>query len=136
MPVDDFLFWAKDEKDISELAMRLCEEEMDLEQEDDAAGFLGVRLKKSESSGLIEMKQTGLINRIIEALGLDKGTVNGKFTPAEANPLVKDEDGPSASGDISIMPVLWVCFCTWLGILVLILPMQSTVVPGTCSVQN
>ena len=104
--VDDFLFWAKDEKDISELAMRLREEEMDLEQEDDAAGFLGVRLEKSESSGLIEMKQTGLIDRIIETLGLDKGTVNGKFTPAEANPLVKDEDGPSASGDFNYASVV------------------------------
>jgi hypothetical protein len=52
------------------------------------------------------MKQTGLIDRIIEALGLDKGTVNGKATPAEANPLVKDEDGPPASGDFNYASVV------------------------------
>ena len=32
-----------------------------LEQEDDAAGFLGVRMERDEKTGLIEMKQTGLI---------------------------------------------------------------------------
>ena len=53
MYVDDFLFWAKDEKDIHDLALRLREEEMDLEQEDDAAGFLGVRLSKDDSTGLL-----------------------------------------------------------------------------------
>lgn len=103
--VDDFLFWAKDEKDISELALKLREEEMDLEQEDDAAGFLGVRLEKTED-GLIEMKQTGLIDRIIETLGLDKGMVNGKATPAESVPLVKDEDGDPAVGDFNYASVV------------------------------
>ena len=42
--VDDLLFWARDEKDINDLAMKLREVGVDLEQEDDAAGFLGVRL--------------------------------------------------------------------------------------------
>jgi hypothetical protein len=79
---------------------------MDLEQEDDAAGFLGVRLEKDTSTGLIEMKQTGLIDRIIEALGLDKGTVNGKSTPAEATPLVKNEDGEAASGGFNYASVV------------------------------
>ena len=31
--VDDLLFWARDEKDIHELAMRLCEVGVDLEQD-------------------------------------------------------------------------------------------------------
>ncbi len=44
---------------------------MALEQEDDAAGFLGVNFVHDKCNGLIEMKQTGLINRVIEALGLD-----------------------------------------------------------------
>jgi hypothetical protein len=29
------------------------------------------------------MKQTGLIQKIIEAVGLDDGMVKGKYTPAE-----------------------------------------------------
>ena len=59
--VDDILFWAKDEADINELAMALRAEGLLLEQEDDAAGFLGVRLSKTKD-GHIKMKQSGLID--------------------------------------------------------------------------
>ena len=104
--VDDILFWSKDEKHIHELAMRLREQGVDLEQEDDAAGFLGVRLERDEQTGLLEMKQPGLIDRVIETLGLDVGTVNGKATPAEHAPLVKDEDGPEARRDFSYSSVV------------------------------
>ena len=106
MFVDDILFWSKDEKHIHDLAMQLREQGVDLEQEDDAAGFLGVRLEKNEETGMLEMKQTGLIDRIIEALGLDVGTVNGKATPAEHAPLVKDVDGPEARRDFSYSSVV------------------------------
>ena len=34
------------------------------------------------------MKQERLNDHVIEALGLDDGTVNGKATPAKAKPLV------------------------------------------------
>jgi hypothetical protein len=53
--------------------MQLRELGVDLEQEDDAAGFLGVTLKQDSETGLLEMKQTGLIKQVIEALGLDDG---------------------------------------------------------------
>jgi len=66
---------------------------VDLEQEDDAAGFLGVTLDRDYPSGLLEMKQTGLIKIVIEALGLDDGYAKEKHTPAESKPLVKDADG-------------------------------------------
>ena len=42
--VDNLLFWARDKNDIHDLAMNLRELGVDLEQEDDAAGFLGVTL--------------------------------------------------------------------------------------------
>ena len=42
------------------------------------------------------MKQTGLIGRVIEALGLDDGYARVKHTPAETKPLVKDVDGAPA----------------------------------------
>ena len=48
--VDDLLFWARDEKDIHELAMRLCELGIDLVQEDDVAGFLGVHMKRDANT--------------------------------------------------------------------------------------
>ncbi|KAL7465925.1 hypothetical protein ACHAXS_006230 [Conticribra weissflogii] len=104
--VDDLLFWAKDEKDIHDLAIKLRELGVDLEQEDDAAGILGVRLEKNDQTGQLEMKQTGLIDRVLEALGLDSGTVNGKLTPAEGKPLVKDSDGEPARGTFSYPSVV------------------------------
>jgi hypothetical protein len=39
---------------------------------------------------LLEMKQTRLMNWVIEALGLDFGLVKGKHTPSESKPLVKN----------------------------------------------
>jgi len=45
--VDYILFWATNEKFINELAGRLCDQGVLLEQEDDAAGFLGVNMTKT-----------------------------------------------------------------------------------------
>ncbi len=52
------------------------------------------------------MKQTGLIKRVIEALGLNDGLVKGKFTPSESKPLVKNLDGEAASGAFSYSSVV------------------------------
>ena len=52
------------------------------------------------------MKQTGLINRVIKALGLDNGYAKGKYTPSEDKPLVKDEDGQAANGVFSYASVV------------------------------
>ena len=106
MYVDDLIFWSRDEKHIFGIAQHLCDLGGLLEQEDDAAGFLGVKLTRDNTTGLIEMKQTGLIERVIESMGLDVGTVNGKWTPAEAKPLVKDEDGEQGSGDFNYASVV------------------------------
>ena len=55
------------------------------------------------------MRKTGLTDRIIEALGIDMGTVNGKAEPSEGHPLVKDEKGYPAHGDLS--------YCSAIGML-------------------
>ena len=103
--VDDLLFWSKDEEHIHELAIKLRAAGVDLEEEEDAAGFLGVKIEKN-SDGLLELKQDGLIDRIIETLGLDDGSVHGKATPADLKPLVKDADGEDAHGDFSYSSVV------------------------------
>ena len=54
----------------------------------------------------MEMKQTVLIDQVIETLGLDLGTTSGKFTPAEAKPLVKDADGEPALGEFSYSSIV------------------------------
>ena len=81
--------------------MQLHELGIDLEQEDDATGFLGVTLEWDPETGFLKMKQTGLIKWVIEALGLDDGCAKGKYTPSESKPLVKDINGDSASGAFS-----------------------------------
>ena len=121
--VDDLIFWAMNDSDIHSLATQLRDLGVDLEQEDDAAGFLGVRLVRDSKTGLLEMKQTGLTDRIIEALGLDLGTVNGKATPSEGCPLVKDEKGDLLM-EISATAVSLGCFSTSQVIHDQILPMQ------------
>jgi hypothetical protein len=85
---------------INDSAMQLRELGLDLEQEDDAAGFLGVTLEQDPETSLLEMKQTGLIKCIIKALKLDDGAKE-KFNPSESKPLVKDVNGDLASGAFS-----------------------------------
>ncbi len=92
---------------IKDSAMQLPELGMDLKQEDDAAGFLGVTLEQDSETGLLEMKQAGLIKHIIKSLGLDDGAKR-KFTPSESKPLVKDVNGELASGAFSYSSV--VCY--------------------------
>ena len=103
--VDDILFWSVDEAYINELAAKLRQQGVLLEQEGDAAGFLGVQMTKTEE-GLLEMKQTGLIDRILDALGLDSKLATNKWTPAESKPLTRDEDGELPQGSVSYSSVV------------------------------
>ena len=101
--VDDLIFWCCDVANIDRVVMELRKLGVALEQEDDAAGLLGVKMECDSNTGLFEMKQTGLIERVIEveALGLDDGYAWGKHTLAETKPLVKDEDGVAAAEGFS-----------------------------------
>ncbi len=104
--VDDLIFWSKDVPLINEDAMVLRKLGVNLEQEDNAAGFLGVTLDPDGPSGLLEMKQMGLIKRVIEALGFDDGHAKGKHTPVESKPLVKDADGEGVHGGCSYRSIV------------------------------
>jgi hypothetical protein len=104
--VDDLIFWACNEKDIHHIAMKLREVGVDLEQETDDAGFLGIRMECDSDTGLLEMKQEGLTLGIIEAMRLDIGFVTPKWTTAEAAPLVKDSEGAPATGAFSYSSVI------------------------------
>ena len=55
---------------------------------------------------LIDMKQTGFIQSVIEAVGLDNVIVKGTFTPSEHMPLEKDADGEPPSGMFSYISVV------------------------------
>ena len=49
-----------------------------------------------------------MIQRVIEAVGLDDGMVKGKFTPSKQRPLVEDSDGERPSGMFSYSSVVGV----------------------------
>ena len=44
------------------------------------------------------MKQTGLVQRVIEAVGLDDGMLKVKFKPSDQRPLVRNSDDKPPSG--------------------------------------
>jgi len=92
--VDDLLFWSPMAELINELAEHSRAEEIKLGEEGDAAGFLGVQLRRDETMGYIHMTQEGLSKRIIEALRFGMNVTKPKGTPAEQKPLIKDENGP------------------------------------------
>ena len=52
------------------------------------------------------MKQIGLIDRVIETLGLENGMAKDKYTPSESSPLVKDAYGLAACGSFSYSSVV------------------------------
>ena len=79
---------------------------VDLEEEDDAAGFLGVKLTKDGDVGQIMMTQEGLTDRIIEALGLDTEMSKPSGTPCLKAPLAKDLNGDPVSGNFSYSSVV------------------------------
>ncbi len=66
-------------------------------QEDDTAGFPGVDMKHNCKNGFLNMTRKCLIKQVSEALGLNVGTTNRKFTPADGKPLTKHLHGESAS---------------------------------------
>jgi hypothetical protein len=104
--VDDLIFWACNEKDIHHIAMKSREVGVNLEQETDAAGFLGIWMERDPDTGLLEIKQEGHTLCIIEALGLDIGTVTPKWAPADSAPLVKGAEGAPATGAFSYSSVV------------------------------
>ena len=63
---------------------------LELNVEDDVAGFLGVLIKKLDGDR-IELTQTGLIKTILEAIVIEGA--NPKSTPAETEALPADKTG-------------------------------------------
>ena len=60
-------------------------EDFDLKEEDNVAGFLGIKLNYLED-GSIQLRQDGLVNRIIASLGLNE-SFNSSAVPTDSRPL-------------------------------------------------
>ena len=104
--VDNILFWSVNENYIHEKAMQLRKQGVDLEQEENIAGFMGVTLGRDEANGLLEMKKVGLVDCVTKTLGLGDGMTKRKFTPYESKLLVRDADGSAPYGTFSYSSVV------------------------------
>ena len=103
--VDDCLFFSPKEEYIDKLLKDLKEKcSLDLNVEDDVAGFLGVNIDRRED-GSIELTQSGLTQRIITALGLES-TSNTAATPSETKALGSDPEGASCQESFSYASVV------------------------------
>ena len=80
------------------LAIKIRDILVYLEKEENAAGFIGVNLEHDEETGLLEMKQTGLIDCVSTPIGLDKSMAKENYTPTGSVHLVNNEDGVPVSG--------------------------------------
>jgi hypothetical protein len=93
--VDDCLFFACNEEAIQNAIQMIKDKGMDLEVEDSVGGFLGISIQRTandDGDEYITLTQRGLIDRIINALGLGDNS-NGLNTPAPEKPLPKDSEG-------------------------------------------
>ena len=98
--VGDTLFFARDDKHIDAIidALRGPGIEMELEEEDNVSGFLGVLMDPDTEKGTITLTQKGLTERIIKFLNV--GSLPTATTPAIPNTTLpmheNDGDPPEA----------------------------------------
>jgi hypothetical protein len=89
--VDDALFVYKSPEEVNILTRKMKDLGMLFEEESDVAGYLGVLIDRDPDNDTITLRQSGLAQRIVEALHLDDDTPSIK-TPADAF-LPQDKDG-------------------------------------------
>jgi hypothetical protein len=103
--VDDCLFFSPSDDAIERAFDRMPEAGLDFNIEEDVKGFLGVLITaKNDGTGAIKLTQTGLIDRIITAKGLDDANV--AQTSAEYGALPKDATGTEFQEDWSYRSIL------------------------------
>jgi Reverse transcriptase (RNA-dependent DNA polymerase) len=100
--VDDTLFFAPSQEYIDDVLAKL-RQTMEIEVEDDVAGFLGVHIKRNDD-GTVVLTQQGLIDRCIAALGVEGLPI--KHTPAEYGCLGSCRESDPAQGTYSYPSVI------------------------------
>ena len=88
------------------MALALRVEGVILEQEIETYGLLVVKLAHNYETGLLEIRQDVIINRVVEDLGLDDGAAKFKWNPDKAKTLIKDEEGVTMSGNFSQISIV------------------------------
>ena len=89
---------------------------MDLQVEDDVAGFLGVHIERFDAldengtkTSYIKLLQSGLIDRIIAALNLEPSNSQGCQSPAPVESLPMDKDGTAFDDSFNYASVVGMC---------------------------
>jgi hypothetical protein len=100
--VDDCLFFAPEQVDLDNMLSKLKKEQLEFVVENDAAGFLGIQITRDDDK--ISLTQPGLIDRIVETLGLQDA--NPVMTPAPREALGRDLDGVLFLGDFNYPSVV------------------------------
>ncbi len=90
--VDDCLFFGRDQAKIDDMINKLKSDGFALTIEDDVYAFLGVELNRNEATGEVELRQKGLIEKILKTCGMQD--CNKKATPCNKEPLGTDANGP------------------------------------------
>ena len=93
-----------EKEDIDDLIARLKKDRVNMREEGTAEGYLGLKVERNGRK--ITLSQPGLIQRIIEALGLSSKFSTSLSTPAEQAALPRDKDGSRASGSINYPSVI------------------------------
>jgi hypothetical protein len=101
--VDDCLFFSKSQDSIDKSIEKIRKVGMQLNVEDDVAGFLGVHIDHNDD-GTVRLTQTGLIDRVILAMGLEDA--NPKGTPAPRESLGRDLKGNPFSQEFNYASVV------------------------------
>ncbi len=70
-----------------------------------------MHIKHDPNTGFLNVMQNNLIKRVLETLGLNVGTANGKFNHAEGKPLAKHVHGEPAIGDFNYSSVVGMLLC-------------------------
>jgi len=89
--VDDAGLAVKNPIDIDELLVNLRAKGFEMTRESTFAEFLGIKFTKNETTGAITLTQKGLINKIIEATGMQN--CNPNWVPAAREGLGIDPEG-------------------------------------------
>ena len=102
--VDDILIYGKSVNEIDDFIQRMKTEDVALNKEGTAEGYLGVDIQRDGKQ--VTFTQVGLTKRIIDALGLNLKLSTAVATPADKAALGRDLDGQPASGNVNYASVI------------------------------
>ncbi len=109
--VDNTILYAKNPEDINAVVQSVHDRDMELQQQEDIAGLLGVHIDR-QPDGTIKLTQKGLIKRIIEVLNIDH--LPDKKTGAKLGVVGIDEYGDPPNGTFNYVLVIgsWAIYKT------------------------